>query len=54
MTPFSITNGALKADAIARISTVTRDPESLLYLGRFLRPSGETSEAFFARTLGAV
>lgn len=38
----------------ARISTVTRDPESLLYLGRFLRPSGETSEAFFARTLGAV
>ncbi|MGN0479373.1 MAG: polysaccharide deacetylase family protein [Hominenteromicrobium sp.] len=35
-----------------RTSTVTRDPESLIYLGRYLRPSGETSEAFFTRILG--
>ena len=37
-----------------KISTVTRDPESLVYLGRFLRPSGETSEAFFSRMLGSA
>ena len=37
-----------------KISTVTRDPESLVYLGRFLRPSGETSEAFFSRKLGSA
>lgn len=35
-----------------RVSTVTRDPESLVYLGRYLRPSGESSEAFFSRVLG--
>lgn len=34
-----------------RISTVTRDPESLFALGRFLRPSGESSAAFFGRVL---
>lgn len=34
-----------------RVSTVTRDPESLFYLGRYLRPSGETSEHFFGRVL---
>lgn len=36
-----------------RISTVTRDPESLFYLGRCLRPSGESSEAFFERVLNS-
>ena len=35
-----------------RTSTVTRDPKSLVYLGRYLRPSGVTSEAFFNRILG--
>ncbi|MCF2652888.1 polysaccharide deacetylase family protein [Anaeromassilibacillus senegalensis] len=35
-----------------RTSTVTRDPQSLIYLGRYLRPTGETSEAFFSRILG--
>ena len=34
-----------------RVSTVTRDPESLYYLGRYLRPSGVNSEAFFDRVL---
>lgn len=34
-----------------RISTVTRDAGSLTYLGRYLRPSGETSEQFFSRVL---
>lgn len=35
-----------------KISTVTADPDSLDQLGRFLRPSGESSEAFFSRVLG--
>lgn len=35
----------------ARVSTVTRDPESLMDLGRFLRPSGESSDSFFSRVL---
>ena len=35
-----------------RTSTITRDPQSLIYLGRYLRPTGETSEAFFSRILG--
>ena len=34
-----------------RTSTVTREAESLAYLGRYLRPSGETSEQFFRRVL---
>ncbi len=38
----------------ARISTITRNPESLMDLGRFLRPSGETSDAFFGRVLGGT
>ena len=35
-----------------KISTVTEDPNSLTALGRFLRPSGESSESFFSRVLG--
>lgn len=34
-----------------RTSTVTRDPESLTYLGRYLRPSGESGKVFFSRIL---
>lgn len=34
-----------------RVSIVTRDPESLYGLGRFLRPSGETSAQFFEKIL---
>ena len=34
-----------------KISTVTADKSSLTFLGRFLRPSGESSEAFFGRVL---
>ena len=34
-----------------KISTVTSDPRSLTALGRFLRPGGESSEAFFSRVL---
>ncbi len=35
-----------------KISTVTSDKNSLTFLGRFLRPGGETSESFFRRVLG--
>ncbi len=34
-----------------KISKVTRDPQSLYGLGRFLRPSGSTSAQFFEKTL---
>ena len=36
-----------------RVSTVTRAPESLYYLGRYLRPSGVNSESFFEHILKA-
>ena len=36
-----------------RVSTVTRAPESLYYLGRYLRPSGVSSESFFEHILKA-
>ena len=36
-----------------RVSTVTRAPESLYYLGRYLRPSGVNSESFFKNILKA-
>lgn len=35
-----------------RISTVTRDPKSLIYLGRYLRPSGVDSASYFKKILG--
>lgn len=34
-----------------RISSITRDPESLHGLGRFVRPSGQTSESFFKNVM---
>lgn len=34
-----------------KISTVTRDPESLFGLGRFVRPSGISTQAFFTKTM---
>ena len=35
-----------------QISSVSRDPESLYGLGRFLRPSGGTSKDFFEKKMG--
>ncbi len=35
-----------------RVSTVTRDPESLWWLGRYRRPHDKSSAAFFAAVLG--
>lgn len=34
-----------------KVSRVTRDPESLYYLGRFLRVSGSSSKTFFEKTM---
>ena len=33
----------------SRVNTITADPECLFGLGRYLRPSGTSSEAFFSR-----
>lgn len=43
---------AVTLSCAEKTSTVTRDPESLINLGRYLRPSGESSDTFFSRILG--
>lgn len=35
-----------------RVSRITRDPESLYGLGRFLRPAGPSSQEFFEKRMG--
>lgn len=35
-----------------KVNVLTREPESLFGLGRFLRPSGVDSETFFTETMG--
>ncbi len=35
-----------------RVNTITRDPECLLKLGRYNRPSGVTTDAFMEKALG--
>ena len=35
-----------------RITTVTRDPESLYEMGRFNRAAGESTDSFLHRALG--